>query len=153
MVIHKLQSLKVFQSFSIDFSTELQKCVLQNMHVLNSCTTIPCIIPVEKQMHFISHVSLRVVRDRGMFGTVTIFWQLFGNGSVLDTGQEFYNTSGTIVFENRERSKPITLHALSDKIPEFNEVYVLMLTNISGTKSIKGAVTNAVLQLILVLSA
>ncbi|KAK1176563.1 adhesion G-protein coupled receptor V1-like [Acipenser oxyrinchus oxyrinchus] len=88
--------------------------------------------PVGKAVEEGSSNDFMVVRDRGMFGTVTIFWQLFGNGSVLDTGQEFYNTSGTIVFENRERSKPITLHALSDKIPEFNEVYVLMLTNISG---------------------
>lgn len=31
-----------------------------------------------------------------------------------------------------EGSKPITLRAVSDKIPEFNEFYVLKLVNASG---------------------
>lgn len=32
-----------------------------------------------------------------------------------------------------EGSKQIVLHAVSDKIPEFNEFYILKLVNISGT--------------------
>lgn len=32
-----------------------------------------------------------------------------------------------------EEAKPIILHAFPDKIPEFNEFYILKLVNISGT--------------------
>lgn len=58
-------------------------------------------------------------------------WQLFENVS-LQSGQEFYETSGTVSFIDREGSKPIVLHAFPDRIPEFNEFYILKLVNISG---------------------
>uniref|UniRef100_A0A3P8WCF8 Adhesion G-protein coupled receptor V1 n=1 Tax=Cynoglossus semilaevis TaxID=244447 RepID=A0A3P8WCF8_CYNSE len=75
-----------------------------------------------------------VLRARGHFGNVTVFWQLFVNDSVtpLDENQEFTNTSGFITFTMGEKTKPITLEALSDKLPEFNEFFILKLTNISG---------------------
>ncbi|KAJ8380590.1 hypothetical protein SKAU_G00013680 [Synaphobranchus kaupii] len=73
-----------------------------------------------------------VVRDRGPFGEVTVYWQLFVNDTALEPGQEFVSTSGTIVFTTGEVTKPIVLQAISDKIPEFNEVYTLKLMNVSG---------------------
>ncbi|KAI1900416.1 hypothetical protein AGOR_G00049720 [Albula goreensis] len=73
-----------------------------------------------------------VVRDRGPFGNVTVYWQLFANDTALEPGQEFFNTSGSIVFTTGEVTKSIVLHAISDKLPEFNEVYTLMLMNVSG---------------------
>ncbi|OXB60111.1 hypothetical protein ASZ78_001978 [Callipepla squamata] len=60
------------------------------------------------------------------------FWQLFDNNSTLRPGDEFYETYGTVFFMDGERSKPITLHAISDRIPEFNEFYILKLVNASG---------------------
>lgn len=59
-------------------------------------------------------------------------WQLFQNAS-LQPGQEFYETSGTVNFTDREGTKPVILRALPDGIPEFNEFYILRLVNISGT--------------------
>jgi G-protein coupled receptor 98 len=59
-------------------------------------------------------------------------WQLFQNGSALHPGQEFYETSGTVNFMDGEGTKSIILHAFPDKIPEFNEFYILKLVNISG---------------------
>lgn len=77
---------------------------------------------------------LSVLRARGHFGNVTVFWQLFANDSVtpLEEGQEFTNTSGSITFTTGEETKPIVLEAISDKLPEFIEFFVLKLVNISG---------------------
>nr|XP_014349406.1 PREDICTED: G-protein coupled receptor 98 [Latimeria chalumnae] len=73
-----------------------------------------------------------ILRDRGRFGNVSVSWQLFANDSVLEPGQEFNETSGAVLFMDGEQAKPITLWALPDKIPEFIEVYVLKLANVSG---------------------
>ncbi|KAF1420925.1 G-protein coupled receptor 98, partial [Spheniscus magellanicus] len=73
-----------------------------------------------------------VLRHRGHFGNVSLTWQLFDNDSVLRPGEEFYETYGTVFFMDGEGSKPITLHAISDGIPEFNEFYILKLVNASG---------------------
>lgn len=82
---------------------------------------------------FTLSVSLnRILRHRGHFGNVSLTWQLFHNGSTLKPGEEFYETCGTVYFMDGEGSKPIVLHALSDKIPEFNEFYILKLVNVSG---------------------
>lgn len=50
----------------------------------------------------------------------------------LEENQEFTNTSGSINFKTGEETKPIVLEAISDKLPEFNEFFVLRLVNISG---------------------
>ncbi|XP_056157733.1 adhesion G-protein coupled receptor V1 isoform X2 [Lampris incognitus] len=75
-----------------------------------------------------------VLRARGHFGDVTVFWQLFANDSLtpLEEGQEFTNTSGSITLTTGQETKPILLEAISDKLPEFNEYFVLRLVNISG---------------------
>ncbi|XP_056276017.1 adhesion G-protein coupled receptor V1 [Pseudoliparis swirei] len=75
-----------------------------------------------------------ILRARGHFGNVTVFWRLFANDSVspLEENQEFTNTSGSITFAPGEETKPIVLEAISDKLPEFNEFFVLRLVNISG---------------------
>lgn len=75
-----------------------------------------------------------VLRARGHFGDVTVFWQLLANdsASALEENEEFTNTSGSITFTTGEESKPIILQAISDKLPEFNEFFVLRLVNISG---------------------
>ncbi|XP_062873808.1 adhesion G-protein coupled receptor V1 [Trichomycterus rosablanca] len=73
-----------------------------------------------------------VIRERGHFGNVTVFWQLFVNDTPLEPSQEFVNTSGFIVFTMGEKTKPIVLEAISDKLPEFNELFQLRLINVSG---------------------
>lgn len=75
-----------------------------------------------------------ILRARGHFGDVTVFWQLFANDSLspLEENEEFTYTSGSIAFTTGEESKPIILQAISDKLPEFNEFFVLRLVNISG---------------------
>ncbi|NXF82786.1 GPR98 protein, partial [Sclerurus mexicanus] len=88
--------------------------------------------PLEKPVEEGKSNNFLILRHRGHFGNVSLTWQLFHNGSTLRPGEEFYETYGTVCFMDGERSKPIMLHAISDKIPEFNEFYILKLVNASG---------------------
>ncbi|XP_028269622.1 adhesion G-protein coupled receptor V1 [Parambassis ranga] len=90
--------------------------------------------PIEKPVEEGKTNNFYVLRARGHFGNVTVFWKLFANDSVtpLDEKQEFTNTNGSITFTTGEETKPIVLEAISDKLPEFNEFFVLRLVNISG---------------------
>ncbi|XP_031794624.1 adhesion G-protein coupled receptor V1 [Sarcophilus harrisii] len=88
--------------------------------------------PVDKAVEEGKTNEFWILRHRGHFGNVSLMWQLFENGSALPNGQEFYETSGVVMFMDGEVSKPIILHAIPDKIPEFNEFYILRLMNISG---------------------
>ncbi|XP_037634420.1 adhesion G-protein coupled receptor V1 isoform X2 [Sebastes umbrosus] len=89
---------------------------------------------IEKPVEEGKTSNFYVLRARGHFGNVTVFWQLFANDSVtpLEENQEFTNTSGSITFTTGEETKPIVLEAISDKLPEFIEFFVLRLVNISG---------------------
>ncbi|NWW69684.1 GPR98 protein, partial [Climacteris rufus] len=88
--------------------------------------------PLEKTVEEGKSNIILILRHRGHFGNVSLTWQLFHNDSALKPGEEFYETYGTVYFMDGEGSKPIVLHAVSDKIPEFNEFYILKLVNISG---------------------
>ncbi|XP_058430567.1 adhesion G-protein coupled receptor V1 isoform X1 [Marmota monax] len=88
--------------------------------------------PIDKAVEEGKTNAFWILRHRGHFGNVTVAWQLFQNDSVLQHGQEFYETSGTVNFMDGEGAKPIILHAFPDKIPEFNEFYILKLINITG---------------------
>ncbi|KAJ3604248.1 hypothetical protein NHX12_028989, partial [Muraenolepis orangiensis] len=90
--------------------------------------------PTEKAVKEGGANNFYVRRARGQFGDVSVFWRLYANDSVtpLEESQEFTNTSGSIAFTTGEQSKPVVLEAVSDKLPEFNEFYVLRLVNISG---------------------
>ncbi|XP_018414734.1 PREDICTED: G-protein coupled receptor 98, partial [Nanorana parkeri] len=76
--------------------------------------------------------QFKVMRERGHFGKVLLLWQIFQNGSFLHPGQEFYESQGSLLFNDQEEFKYITLHAIPDQLPEFNEYYILKLVNISG---------------------
>ncbi|XP_066129903.1 adhesion G-protein coupled receptor V1 [Saccopteryx bilineata] len=88
--------------------------------------------PIDKAVEEGKTNAFWIVRHRGHFGNVSVAWELFQNDSALQPEQEFYETSGTVNFMDGEGAKPIILHAIPDKIPEFNEFYILKLVNISG---------------------
>ncbi|XP_019318343.2 adhesion G-protein coupled receptor V1 isoform X6 [Panthera pardus] len=88
--------------------------------------------PIDKAVEEGKTNAFWILRHRGHFGNVSVAWQLFENDSALQPGQEFYETSGIVNFMDGEEAKPIILHAFPDKIPEFNEFYILKLVNISG---------------------
>ncbi|XP_040304705.1 adhesion G-protein coupled receptor V1 isoform X5 [Herpailurus yagouaroundi] len=88
--------------------------------------------PIDKAVEEGKTNAFWILRHRGHFGNVSVAWQLFENDSAFQPGQEFYETSGIVNFMDGEEAKPIILHAFPDKIPEFNEFYILKLVNISG---------------------
>ncbi|NWX37327.1 GPR98 protein, partial [Notiomystis cincta] len=88
--------------------------------------------PLDKSVEEGKSNFFLILRHRGHFGNVSLTWQLFHNDSTLKPGEEFYETYGTVYFMDGEGSKQIVLHAVSDKIPEFNEFYTLKLVNVSG---------------------
>ncbi|XP_069819007.1 adhesion G-protein coupled receptor V1 isoform X3 [Dendropsophus ebraccatus] len=88
--------------------------------------------PIDKTVEEGKSNQFKVLRDRGHFGSVFLQWQIMQNGLALQPGQEFVETRGTLWFNDKEAFKYITLRAVSDLIPEFNEFYVLRLMNISG---------------------
>ncbi|XP_075449203.1 adhesion G-protein coupled receptor V1 isoform X3 [Ascaphus truei] len=88
--------------------------------------------PIDKPVEEGTTNTFRVLRNRGQFGSVFLYWQLLQNNSALQPGQEFSEPSGTLWFKDGEQFKYITLQALHDQIPEFNEFFTLKLVNISG---------------------
>ncbi|KAG9488005.1 hypothetical protein GDO78_007684 [Eleutherodactylus coqui] len=88
--------------------------------------------PVDKTVEEGGSNQFKVLRDRGHFGSVFLHWQIMQNESVLQPGQEFAETWGILWFNDQAAFEYITLHAVPDQIPEFNEFYVLKLMNISG---------------------
>uniref|UniRef100_A0A8C5UHL5 Adhesion G-protein coupled receptor V1 n=1 Tax=Malurus cyaneus samueli TaxID=2593467 RepID=A0A8C5UHL5_9PASS len=91
--------------------------------------------PLEKPVEEGKSNTFLILRHRGHFGNVSLTWQLFHNDSALKSGEEFCETYGTVYFMDGEGSKPIVLHAISDKIPEFNEFYILKLVNVSVSET------------------
>ncbi|XP_069483725.1 adhesion G-protein coupled receptor V1 isoform X2 [Ambystoma mexicanum] len=88
--------------------------------------------PLDKSVVEGTSNNFMVVRHRGHFGNVSLSWRLLWNNSALRAGVEFLETSGELLFLDGEELKPITLFAISDKIPEFNNFYTLELVNASG---------------------
>ncbi|NXF10740.1 GPR98 protein, partial [Smithornis capensis] len=88
--------------------------------------------PFEKPVEEGKSNTFLILRHGGHFGNVSLTWQLFHNDSILRPEEEFYETYGIVCFMDGEGSKPIMLRAVSDKIPEFNEFYILKLVNASG---------------------
>ncbi|XP_070543508.1 adhesion G-protein coupled receptor V1-like isoform X2 [Ptychodera flava] len=79
-------------------------------------------------------VDFIIKRDRGAYGVVRIYWQVYYNGTdvpLLD-GREFRSTSGFVEFANLQTRKALTLDVLADTIPEHDEVYAIRLINATG---------------------
>ncbi|XP_077988560.1 adhesion G-protein coupled receptor V1-like [Glandiceps talaboti] len=79
-------------------------------------------------------VDFMIQRDRGMYGVVQVYWQIYYNGTniALLEGLEFSSTSGFVEFANLQTRKALSLEVLADNIPEHPEVYSIRLVNITG---------------------
>ncbi|XP_066273052.1 adhesion G-protein coupled receptor V1-like isoform X1 [Branchiostoma lanceolatum] len=78
-------------------------------------------------------VNFTVVRDRGFWGEVQVWYQFYDmSGSPVPVGEEFNNTSGYITFAEGEIELPISALVLADNIPEFPKNYTLRLVNATG---------------------
>ncbi|XP_048383057.2 adhesion G-protein coupled receptor V1 isoform X4 [Stegostoma tigrinum] len=95
--------------------------------------------PFEKNVFEGMANNFTIIRQRGKFGNVSVSWQLFINDSFLEPGEEFIETTGIVLFTTGEHAHLITLYAVADGTPEFNEIYVLRLLNVSGGSPGPGA--------------
>ncbi|XP_071506649.1 adhesion G-protein coupled receptor V1-like [Diadema antillarum] len=79
-------------------------------------------------------LNFLVQRERGSFGTVLVNWQLFANGTSdpLADRQDFEEVGGYVEFATGQIQGTITLQTLADGIPEFNELFQLVLTSTTG---------------------
>lgn len=87
-------------------------------------------------MIFETFLCIRVKRDRGSFGRVSVFWQIYQvyrNGSLRALiSEDFDQTSGTLVFGERENSKDLVLSISSDDMAEYEESFEVVLENVTG---------------------
>lgn len=71
-------------------------------------------------------------RQQGSFGKVELHWKTqYVDGKPV-SANELSHISGSISFENGERSTVLLLKILQDGIPELNEVVELHLYNLTG---------------------
>nr|XP_006812422.1 PREDICTED: G protein coupled receptor 98-like protein isoform X1 [Saccoglossus kowalevskii] len=80
------------------------------------------------------NVDFMIQRERGMFGVVQVYWQVYYNntGFAIPDGLEFTRTSGLVEFANLQTKKELSLEVAADGIPEFQEVFSVKLVYISG---------------------
>ena len=76
----------------------------------------------------------RILRDRGYFGIVKVFWELYDNstGQLVVEGEDFAKMSGAVSFDDLQQTAALTLTPLADGIPEYDEHFDIHLYNITG---------------------
>lgn len=81
-------------------------------------------------------LSCSVIRERGDFGAVRVFWELARNTSEPAIGQEddFVQLTGSVTFDTSETRATINLVPIADNIPELSEFFTLTLINVTGMK-------------------
>jgi G-protein coupled receptor 98 len=96
-----------------------------------------------------SPVSLRVTRGRGLFGQVTVTWEVRDRTTQELAVSDFDQASGSFVFEPMENEKILYLNITDDSVPELSEEFSITLTTVqvSGTDKLttndSGAVINS----------
>ena len=64
-----------------------------------------------------------------------VYWEIQDGVTRLPlpgSGNEFSNTSGIVVFEDQQATTELVLMAVSDGVPEYSEMFVVMLTYVAG---------------------
>lgn len=71
-------------------------------------------------------VLMQVIRDGGSIGDVTVFWSLLD-----DSSDDFVYDSGQIEIEEGRTETTLTITVRPDDEPELDEVFTVLLTNVS----------------------
>jgi uncharacterized repeat protein (TIGR01451 family) len=88
---------------------------------------------------------LNLVRSGGSSGAVSVQWNVTGGSAAF--GQDYFGTSGTVIFASGETSKPIIFPIGDDPIVEGVETVNLTLSSVDGGGEL-GSPRNAVLSII-----
>ncbi|XP_030832667.1 adhesion G-protein coupled receptor V1 isoform X3 [Strongylocentrotus purpuratus] len=88
----------------------------------------------EPMQGYNGQATIHVTRGAGIFGEVTVNWQISPAGD-----NAFLETSGQIIFRDRQQNATITIQTLDDSIPELRTTYMLVLASVTGGASIDSA--------------
>ena len=86
-----------------------------------------------------TNIQLTVVRGPGIFGRVTIDFELMGTSGLDDLTP----SQGQLVFEDQVASQTLTLTVLSDDLPEPDETFTVLLTSPGGGATLANSNTRA----------
>ncbi|KAI8777860.1 G-protein coupled receptor 98, partial [Biomphalaria glabrata] len=87
--------------------------------------------PPDTQIEEGSTFNFEVVRSRGNFESVRVYWELRSLSNVLLlSGQDFNMTKGQIDFSSQENKRFLPITPLADGIPEPAEQFLLTLTRV-----------------------
>lgn len=81
--------------------------------------------------------DLSVFRTGGLDGTISVDFSTVESSA--DSASDFHIADGTLVFQDRETSKTITLELIDDDDFEENETFDLVLSNVTGGADLDGA--------------
>ncbi|KAL4228132.1 hypothetical protein ACF0H5_013567 [Mactra antiquata] len=76
-----------------------------------------------------SNISLTVMRDRGTFGDVSVYFYAQSLVAGTNLGLDYRINPQEIIFLNGEKTKQINIEIINDDIPEPDEVFEVILSN------------------------
>ncbi|EGD81521.1 hypothetical protein PTSG_11855 [Salpingoeca rosetta] len=90
-------------------------------------------------------VQLTVQRSAGLFGAVSVFWQVTASSAAATTQSQDVSTdisppSGMLEFVQGQQSAVLTLQVLGDSTPELQEVFVVSLTRLVADVADQGSI-------------
>ncbi len=86
------------------------------------------------QIIYICFVTFRIEREQGIYGMVNVLWGIVNATTKvpIPAGQDFYNTTGMLTFQDLQREAKIEVTAIPDGIPEYQENFMLKLNKVTG---------------------
>lgn len=74
-------------------------------------------------------ISLTINRSNGMFGDVTVNWEVRETSSGMIATQDFNPAAGSVEFEENESLQTFIVTSFDEMVPELNEDFVVVLTS------------------------
>ena len=82
-----------------------------------------------------TEISFNIRREEGIYGEVDVLWEILDSTTreIITNGTDFVENSGNVTFGDLDVLLPLTLIPLADGIPEYQEDFIIRLTNVTGT--------------------
>lgn len=75
------------------------------------------------------NITVAVNRSEGMFGDVTVTWEVRDMSSGMVASQDFSPATGRIEFQENDNLQTFLITTLDEMVPELNEDFVVVLTS------------------------
>ncbi|KAK2144319.1 hypothetical protein LSH36_768g01003 [Paralvinella palmiformis] len=82
-------------------------------------------------------VEFKLTRDVGIYGQADVLCQIYNNdsGKMVEDGEDFASSVVMATFNNLDQSTSLWLTPLKDGIPEYDEVFQIVLFNVTGGRA------------------